>query len=305
MKLLGDLYEDGTLSKNKIKSQLTKKSGLFFEFWQLKRAVPQSFDLIEPNQDLIVGGKEYLLNSYYEVPDSGLKPLKDLTSKDLYRIFNLSFIPEISSKRYWTRKFDTNDIDWGNWFQVNIINPLSPRSVKDFNYKIFFNLVNTETRLLLMKYSSGKCVNCKINNENLEHLLFSCISVTPIWSYAKKILDKTWPGISITKIEAISGTWKDGVTNENLMLNMVFGIIRFHIWKIRNRIKYDNEQISSSQSIRILKWELLNHLELLSSNKKYDKDLRPKITSLINRLRQTPIDNVNHARKRRFTYLSN
>ena len=57
LKLLGDLCENSTLTKNMIKSKLTKKSGIFFEFWQLKRAVPNTYNLIEPNQILIVGGK--------------------------------------------------------------------------------------------------------------------------------------------------------------------------------------------------------------------------------------------------------
>ena len=305
LKLLGDLYEDGRLSKDMIKSHLTRKSGIFFEFWQLKRAVPNSYDLIEPNQMLISGRKEFLLNNYYKVPDIGMKPLKDLTSRELYNIFNLGNIPEISSKRYWARKFDNDDIDWENWFQVNTINPFLPRSVKDYNYKIIFNLVNTETKLLLMKFSNGKCANCKLHNENLEHLLFSCCNVSPIWSFAKRILDKTWPGVSITKIEAISGSWIDGASDENLILNMVYGIIRFHIWKIRNRIKYDKEEVSISKSIGILKWELLRHLEILSTNKECDNNLRPIFTGLIDRLRETSFEYASQNRKRKFTSISN
>ena len=293
------------LSKNLIRRQLTKKSGIFFEYWRIKRAVPNSFVSIDQNPNLTRGGKEYLLEKYFEVPDIGQKPLKDLTSKDLYRIFNLSTIPEISQKQYWVRKFDINDIDWESWFQINTINPLLPRNIKDYNYKIFFNLVNTETRLLLMKYSNGKCVSCKVNNENLEHLLFSCCNVTPIWSYAKQIIDSTWPGISITRIEALSGTWRDGISNENLILNMIYGIIRFHIWKIRNRIKYDRETISVSQSICILKWELLNHLELLSSNKKNDERSMSIYKDLIIRLKITPIEGSRQPRKRKLSQICN
>ena len=155
-----------------------------------------------------------------------------------------------------------------------------------------------------MKFSKGICTNCKIHNENLEHLLFSCCNVSPIWSYAKKILDSTWQGLYITKIEAISGSWRNGSSNKNLILNMIFGIIRFHIWKIRNRIKFDNEEISTSQSITILKFELLRHLELLSSNKNRDKDLRPILNGLIDRLRQTPIERVNQNRKRKLSSIT-
>ena len=86
---------------------------------------------------------------------------------------------------------------------------------------------------------------------------------------------------------------------------MIYGIIRFHIWKIRNRIKYDGETITTPQSIRILKWELLNHLELLELDKKIDINLIPILKDLIIRLRNTPIDESFQTRKRRLNHSNN
>ena len=67
----------------------------------------------------------------------------------------------------------------------------------------------------------------KSNKENLEHLLFSCSNATPIWSYAKKILDKVWPGVTITRLEALSETWREAVSNKKpcTKYSMIYGII--------------------------------------------------------------------------------
>ena len=305
LKLLGDLYENGSLSKDMIKTCLKKRSGIFFEFWRLKKAVPNSFQTIDANQDLITGGKDFLLNRYMEVPNVGLKPLRELSSKELYNIFNLSSLPDMPSKRYWAKKFDNDNIDWETWFTVNTINPYLPRSAKDYNYKIMFNLVNTETKLFHMKFSNGKCVICKIHNENLEHLLYGCANATPIWNFITKIINGIWPSVLFSKQEAISGFWKNGISNEILILNMITSIVRFHLWKTRNRIKYGNEEISTFQSITILKWELTHHLELLKSNKKCEPMILKLFENIICKLQQNQHQTFNQTtRKRKFERVS-
>ena len=305
IKLLGDLYCNGTLSKQMIESKLTKKSGIFFEFWRLKRALPDSINTIESNENLIKGGKDFLLSQYIEVPDVGLKPLNNLTSKELYSVFNLSNIPEIQSKGYWSRKFNIDDIDWKTWYQVNTVNRFLPRPVKDYNFKIIYNLVNTERKLFMMKFSNGKCINCKIHNENLEHLLFSCSNVKHIWHFISKVLKDIWPQVCIGNIEAISGLWNGGVTNEILIINMILGIVRFHIWKIRNRIKFGHEEMTSLKSCTILKWELLQHLEMLKSNKKCELELKYIFEGLIENIKTTPLQDVSQTlRKRKINCIS-
>ena len=300
LKLLGDLYSNGVLSKELIKSKLTKKSGIFFEFWRLKKALPNSIDVIEPNENLLKGGKDFLLNQYIEVPGVGLKPLRDLTSKELYNTFNLNNNPDIPSKRYWARKFNNDDIDWQTWYQVNTVNPFLPKPVKDYNFKIIYNLVNTERKLFMMKFSTGKCINCKIHTENLEHLLYSCSHVKHIWHFTCKILKDIWPNISIGNIEAISGLWNSGVSNEIFIVNTILSIARFHIWKMRNRIKFGKEEITPIKSLLILKWDLLQHLQLLKLSKKCNPELKLLFEGLIEKINTTPLqDNGQINRKRK------
>ena len=156
-----------------------------------------------------------------------------------------------------------------------------------------------------MKFSNGKCVICKIHNENLEHLLYGCANATPIWNFIKKIINGIWPSVLFSKQEAISGFWENGISNEILILNMITSIVRFHIWKTRNRIKYGNEEISTFQSITTLKWELTHHLELLKSNKKCEPMILKLFENIICKLQQNQHQTFNQTtRKRKFERVS-
>ena len=61
----------------------------------------------------------------------------------------------------------------------------------------------------------------------------------------------------------------ENITDKLLIKNVVLGITRFHLWKIRNRIRYDFESFPTGKNFRILKWSLLNHIFLLK--KSHDK----------------------------------
>ena len=67
-------------------------------------------------------------------------------------------------------------------------------------------------------------------------------------------------------------------------------ITRFHLWKIRNKIRYDFESIPICKKITILKWSLLNHITLLkkSHNKLIDlfDETESNIAGIFNRAMQ-------------------
>ena len=73
------------------------------------------------------------------------------------------------------------------WFDCNFVNDLVPRKCKDFNWKIFYGQVNTETRLEKMNMSNGMCVVCENGKENLEHLLIDCRHVYGIWDAVERL----------------------------------------------------------------------------------------------------------------------
>ena len=79
-------------------------------------------------------------------------------------------------------------IDWNLCFDCNFFNNLMPRKCKDFNWKIFYKQVNTETSLEKMNMSNGMCVVCENGKENLEHLLIDYGHVYGIWDAIARLI---------------------------------------------------------------------------------------------------------------------
>ena len=67
---------------------------------KIRRVLPHQLVDNLPNNDLLYGGKEEILQMQINIPNFGTKPLRDLTSKDIYRIFLISRVPVIPSHRY-------------------------------------------------------------------------------------------------------------------------------------------------------------------------------------------------------------
>ena len=267
-KLIGDLYKDGVLCENSIKEKLSIKSGFFFEMWRLKKTLPRTCNVVHENEELIAGDRNFILDMHISVPNVGIKPIRELTSKDIYSVFINNSKPISSSFLYWSNKFGEDEINWKRWYLVNTINKYLPRPVKDFNWKIIYNLVYTNMKLRLMKASDGFCDICKVNEENLEHVLFSCNHSRRTWLFVQEVLRATFDeNIMVDKTVALSGFREDEVSDEVLFKNMITGITRFHIWKIRNSIKKDGETFTYLKRIHILKAQISQHLDLLMGSK--------------------------------------
>ena len=117
------------------------------------------------------------------------------------------------------------------WFQVNTINKYLPRPVKDYNWKIIYNLVNTNMKLRLMKLSQGKCDICRQEgretDENLEHLLFTCPNSRRTWVFIQRVLNSAFgEDISVTREVVLSGLRNNELSDRVLLINMVIGIVR-------------------------------------------------------------------------------
>ena len=148
------------------------------------------------------------------------------------------------------------------------INKLTPRKTKDFNWRLLHGLVNTEKKLKAMKLSDGLCKMCNRGVvEDINHLLYDCQNAKELWGIMEQIVT-TWlnePFI-IQEIQALTGVWNNeymNVDNKILIINTLLSICRHHIWRRRCSIKYGNEQINQTQNKKLLKWRIIEHLDLL------------------------------------------
>ena len=276
IKNIQDIYINGIIDEGAIKQKLSNRSNFFFEIYKLKKALPRTN---KPNNLPIISSetdeKDTLLKAGFKVPQQGIKTLEELSSRDIYNIFLLSTLPEIKSKGYWRCKLNVTDPDWDSWYKANLTNPLTPRKAKDFNWKVFHGLVNHEARLKLMNYSKdGFCKVCKNNiTENLEHMLFSCNNSITIWNKTETIINK-WlteigeNNIRINKSVVLSYAHINNPDNISFIINTVISIVRFHMWKIRNRIRYDSENISLYKNFKILQGTIVEHIKILQISNK-------------------------------------
>ena len=286
------LYKDGKLDEQGLYNRLKYKAGFIFEVSTIKSVFRGNIEYhTTPNVLQEKDDRRIILQYQFYVPGSGLKALEDLSSKDIYNIFLLSQEIEVKSKGYWCEKLNLNEPNWESWFSQNFMNKLIPRKVKDFNWKLFHGLVNTESRLKRMNYSDGICKICNTGEiEDIGHLLIKCNTITSLWKIIEKvILDSFGHIVEVNLKEVISGYWNQNNTHSPIevdLINVQLGICKYHIWKIRNSIKYGNEEITYFQRLKVLKFDLETHLHILLSSVNISRDIKHNVQKVLNQVKK-------------------
>ena len=137
--------------------------------------------------------------------------------------------------------------------------------------------------------SNGMCIICKDQNngsnnilENLDHLIFYCPNSNRIWSTIQVLLSRfSNKTIVVDNIVATTGLWQNGVSNECLLMNTICSITRFHIWKVRCKIRYGQEVVDFNSNVGLLTSRLRNHMNNLLSSHSDDTDLVNDVNRLI------------------------
>ena len=111
-----DLLKDGTIDEHGIWQKLSHKAGFVFELNKVKKAVPQHWLEWSKLKSIKDCGENDILQFRFQIPNSGIKTLNDLTSKDIYNALLINNETHITSMHYWSRKFNNVDINWEHWF---------------------------------------------------------------------------------------------------------------------------------------------------------------------------------------------
>ena len=288
IKVKADLYNNDVLEPQLLKNKLTHKAGFQFEFSRIRRTFPRQCS--DSASTLVNGNKQVILEQTLVVPGFGTKSIGELTSKEIYNIFQMSDEFEITSTDYWETKYNIYDINWSAYYQQNLTNILLPRKCKDFNWKLFHGKVNTGVRLEMMNLSSSICNSCNNYVEDVEHLIFNCENSKQLWRKISEILNTLLSdGFHINKMNSVLGVWQDANNDYDLktlkFVNAILSITRFHIWKVRCSIKYGKENISLLRSISQLKYSLSSHLYLLKrSSDKTVNELSSSMSTIVGEL---------------------
>ena len=281
------LYTRGILDPIQILRKLTHKAGFFFEFHTIKKFFPLEQVQDKDEVDVENHDKQLILEYKFQLPDGSQKALKDLTSKELYNIFLHHKKPPILSKTYWeTYAFPGATFNWDSWYKYNFNNRLTPRKVIDFNWKAFYNLIYFESKLRQMNCSDGLCRICHVETENFEHMLISCIYRWKIWKIIEKVIQHSIAnGFSISKLEALCGTFPDDLQDDNVsIINMILGMTRYHLYLMRNLTKKEGKHISFTECYIRLRYYLTSHIELLLLSKHTYQDVKDKLSIVRNQI---------------------
>jgi exonuclease III len=276
VKSVSDIVENAVFKEQDVYTKLVHKAGYIFEMFTIKSCMPKEWmENAVSNQSndetFNENVEEKILNKIFRLPNGKKKALCELSSKDLYNILLLNNQVTITSKKYWLQKFPDYNIDWNQWFSYNFVNILIPRKCKDFNWRIFHGLVNTEARLKKMKYSNGICTLCKADIENLDHLLYDCDELHDIWFQIEQLIQSVIPDFAICNFYSLAGYMVDNC-NSNI-INSILTISRWCLWKRRNLFKYESELITGINLWKWIKKELKKHIKCLLNNPKTQKDI--------------------------------
>jgi hypothetical protein len=274
-----DIVVNDMINEQFIYDSLLNKAGFYFDVCKLRTSLPlasiKQFISVRNEKPFnsYLDKREYILNTQIE-SCHGKVPFKKLKSKDISSIILMSKVDklDIKSKRYWQEKFQDHDIDFSMWYLCNFLNYLTPRKCKDFNWKLFYGLINIEARLLKMNISNGLCKVCKSSLENLEHLLYDCNYVKKIWNSIFQECLILW-NIEQDKIVILAGVLEN--SNESMVVNMILSLCRWIIWKRRNILKFENKYLDEETTIIWIRQEIVSHCitllkcRLIKENGKY------------------------------------
>ena len=121
----------------------------------------------------------------------------------------------------------------------------------EFHMKTLHRALYTEKRLKHMLKSDGVCKLCKVENEDIMHLLVECTCIRKLWI---KVHDVVWE-LTEGEVDIQDNPLLKllGVKNENIgklekvLCNFIIFITKWVIWKHRNKVKHGDELNNEDQ----------------------------------------------------------
>jgi hypothetical protein len=171
--------------------------------------------------------------------NSNLVSLEKITCRDIYNcLVNCKEIKNVN-KNTWEHRLIDVQLDWDQIFSKQIICILLPRNVWDFNWYVFYGVINTESRLQKMKLSDGMCQLCLFETEDVYHVLYGCIHVKDVWVKVESKIRKYKPDYTPSYNQLILG-------NSCIVTNCVLCIGKWNVWKRRNNFIFDGDGVNDT-----------------------------------------------------------
>ena len=144
-----------------------------------------------------------------------------------------------------------------NWKSIweSINETLCSNKEKQFQWKIIHNAIFTEHKLQLMNFSNGLSHFCKAHVEDIRHLFYNCsIShdiVRQIEGKLNTVLNEYDETLELDTHHIILG-YTDGTKISRSFINFCILVLKWELWKIRNKVKFENRRYTANESVKLI-----------------------------------------------------
>ena len=242
LKVRDILDKEGELKIDEIKNKVSNKAEVELKLIKIMKAIPADWKpLLRTNSyDETIDHDTIKLTIKINGKD---RQLQKVTCKDIYRIL-LKYDyqksrSEINIEEQW------GEIDWYKIYrEMCRKNPDIDRKKVDFNWKCLQNAVYTETKLHKIGLSNGMCQFCEIENEDTEHMLYLCETISGVWETVEAELKiKHNIDTNICYKDILLGRYDDSKNNakERLLINQYISNTKWLLWTRRNELRYEQK----------------------------------------------------------------
>jgi hypothetical protein len=186
-----------------------------------------------------------------------------LTNKQVYTELKCYMLTKSKQEEKWEMQYGQHQ--WNMVYRF-LKNNLIDRKVKEFQWLLINNAIYTETKLVKMKVSDGKCKLCGVEMEDIIHLLYECETIGNIWQYINTLC-KQISEVSINEASVMLGMQNVEDSNINELIDFILLTTKWEIWKRRNVIIHQDKWIDDCSLLQIIKCSLKQRLEVIKCTK--------------------------------------
>ena len=146
---------------------------------------------------------------YIELDETEID-LSKVPSKLLYNKFKTKKQTPPSAQSKMKNKYPQLVVEWKKIFSLPFTVTVETK-LREFQYKILNNIVNTNDRLFCFKMiESPLCAFCNKEDESLEHSLFHCTTTKNVWlAFSSCISEQNISMETLTLINSLFGVFND------------------------------------------------------------------------------------------------
>ena len=237
------LFVNGILDENHINQKLVYKQNMYAEIMMMK-------DALRPYQQQLIQIQQREIN---------IMTLRKF--KDFYRVYtqNLHYNADELAINY-IEKYCENEQDLHVLAFTKKVRLEKEIKLKEFNFKLLHGILPCNRNLEKWKLKrNDKCDVCS-SSQTIEHLLYGCTYVKPLWRLIEKYLDVT---IGYKQILGLDKLFKE---------DAVVTVICFLIYKEWLVLSLENKKRNTHISMAYYKGELLLRTEIYRLCKSINED---------------------------------